>query len=129
MTGGAIATAIYSAIQTSRFAEVLPGEVSKAAKNSGFNGDVSKLLAAATVNTAPAYSKVQGINSQVMAAAQAAVLDANIASFKLVFLVAIAFGCVAITMALIARPIDPAMKTNERAVRLENEHRKEITAA
>lgn len=122
--GGAVATAIYSAIQTSRYAEVLPGKVSEAAEATGFDGDLAALVKAATLNTQAAYSQVPGATTKVVLATHAAIQEAGIASYRLVFLVAIAFGCVAIIMALLARPIDPARKSNERAVRLENENQR-----
>jgi hypothetical protein len=107
----------------------MPGNVKSAAAASGFDGNMAALLKAAASNTALAYGKVAGMNSKVMAAVEAAVADSYITSFRLVYLVAIAFGCVAICLALISKPIDPAMLTNERAVRLENETRKEVVAA
>lgn len=54
-------------------------------------------------------------------ATKAAIQESYLASFKLVYLVGIAFGCVAIGLALISKPIDKAKKTNARAVILENE--------
>jgi hypothetical protein len=107
----------------------MPGNVRAAAASSGFTGDIAALLKAAAINTVATYGKVAGINSKVQAAAQTAVLDSYIESFRLVYLVAIAFGSVAIMLALISKPINPAMLTNERAVRLENETKKEVHAA
>ena len=126
LAGGAIATAIYSSIETSHYASTIPGLIRDAAVSSGFKGSVSALLTASATNTAAAYEKVAGMNALVMAAAETAVKDAYIAAFRLVFLVSIPFGCLAITMALLAKPIAPEMKTNHRAVHLENE-KKETT--
>lgn len=128
LSGGAVAAAIYSAIQTSKFSDVYPGKVTKAAATSGFTGDIEALLKAAATNTAAAYNKVVGMNPKVMQATITAVEDSYIVSFRLVYLVAIAFGCLAIIMALISKPISPEMKNNERAVRLENENKKTAAA-
>lgn len=127
LTGGALASAVYSTIQLSRFGEVLPGKIESIARETEFSGSLSLLIAAAKLNTAAAYAKVPGITTAVVAAANTAVQDAYIDAFKLVYLVAIAFGSVAILIALITKPIDPAKKTNERAIRLENEVTKVIT--
>lgn len=121
LTGGAIATAIYSSVQSSKFIEILPSKVEVAATAADFTGDISELLIAARLNTAAAYSKVAGADSEVIAAVRRAVEDANLVSFRLVYLVGIGFGCVAITAALLQREVDPAVKSNARAVRMENE--------
>jgi hypothetical protein len=125
LAGGAIATAIYSSIETSHYASVIPGKINEAAISSNFTGSVSALLAASVTNTAAAYNKVAGMTPLVMAAAETAVQDAYIDAFRLVFLVSIPFGCVAIVMALIAKPIAAHMKTDHRAVILENEKKNE----
>ena len=57
----------------------------------------------------------------MIAAAQTAVKVAYIHSFRLVFLVAIAFGAVAICCALMSRNVDPKNKHSKRAVTMENE--------
>jgi len=61
---------------------------------------------------------------QIRAAAQGAVKTAYIHSFRLVFLVAIAFGAVAIASALMTRSVPMERKTTHRAVVMENEHDK-----
>jgi len=99
--------------------------INEAAISSNFTGSVAALLAASVTNTAAAYNKVAGMTPLVMAAAETAVQDAYIDAFRLVFLVSIPFGCVAIAMALIAKPIAAHMKTDHRAVILENEKKKE----
>lgn len=124
LAGGAIATAIYSSVETSHYASVIPNKIKEAALSSGFTGSVPELLKASATNTAAVYDTVAGMNAIVMAAAQKAVQDAYIDAFQLVFLVSIPFGCVAILMALLAKPIAADMKTDHRAVHLENEKKK-----
>lgn len=92
-----------------------------AATAAGFSGNLDALVAAATLNTAAAYKKVNGITPGVITAVTTAVEDAYIDAFRLVYLVAIAFGCVAILLALTAKGVPASRKTNSRAVQLENE--------
>ena len=87
------------------------------------------LMKAAANGTAAAYAAVPGINYEIGNATVRAVQDANISSFKLVYLVAIAFGCAAIAVALLQKGIDPAVKTNHRAVLLENEDKEKVQKA
>jgi uncharacterized membrane protein len=121
LIGGAVATAIYTSIQTSRFAQVLPGKVQGAAEATGFEGSLEALLAAAKVNKPAAYAAVEGLSNTTTDAVQDAVLNANSESYSLVYLVAIAFGCVAICAALSVRSIDRSQRSNNTAARLENE--------
>ncbi|KAH8911117.1 MFS general substrate transporter [Coniochaeta sp. PMI_546] len=121
LIGGAIATAIYTSIQSSRYTQVLPGWVESAAKSSGFNGSESALLTAATANTAAAYSKVPGITNATISAVQYAVKEANSEAYKLVYLVAIAFGAVAITAAFTTKGVDEKARNSSTAAKLETE--------
>lgn len=54
-------------------------------------------------------------------AAQLAVKESYVEGFKLVFLVAIAFGVLAIAAACCTRSVEKGKKSNEQAARLENE--------
>jgi hypothetical protein len=119
--GGAIAGAIFTSVQRSRFADVLPGHIASAAASSGYKGSIPALIAAAKLNTAVAYNKIPGISPAVIAAAQFGVKESNVQSFSLVFKVAIAFCGLGIIAALCTKTVDVKKKNNERAVRLENE--------
>lgn len=119
LLGGAIATAIYTAIMTNRFSEVLPGRIGQIAQNSDI--DSAELLAAAKVNTAAAYAGVPGITDEVKAAAALAVKLSYVSAFKLVYLVAIAFGGLSIIAAFCTVSTDKALKNDSRAVHLKNE--------
>jgi len=57
----------------------------------------------------------------VIAASEMAVKVAYVDSFRLVFHVAIAFGGLGMIAALCTRSVDVRKKSNDRAVRLENE--------
>jgi hypothetical protein len=67
------------------------------------------------------------MSPQVLIAARTAVKTAYIHAFRLVFLVAIAFGAVAIVSALLTRSVPMENKTSHRAVVMENEHEKNKT--
>ena len=121
LIGGAIATAIYTSIQSSRFAAVLPGKVTQAAQTSGFSGSMSALLKAAGTNTAAAYKAVPGISNGTVAAVQLAVKQSNVEGYRVVYLVAIAFGACAIASALSTKGVDERSRSNELAAHLENE--------
>uniref|UniRef100_A0A8H7K3N3 Major facilitator superfamily (MFS) profile domain-containing protein n=1 Tax=Bionectria ochroleuca TaxID=29856 RepID=A0A8H7K3N3_BIOOC len=120
LIGGAVATAIYTSIQSSRFAQVLPGQVRSAAEESNFAGSVDELLLAARKNTVAAYQTVEGITNSTITATQKAVLESNSQSYSMVYLIAIAFGCVAICSALSVKSIDASQRSNKTAARLEN---------
>lgn len=121
LIGGAVATAIYTSIQTSRYSQVMPKFVRNAAENVGFGGSMDDLLIAAGTNTPAAYADVAGANNATVEAVQGAVLQANSESYRIVYLVAIAFGAVAIASALSVKSIDKSQRNNETAAKLENE--------
>ncbi|KAF4119475.1 Fungal trichothecene efflux pump (TRI12) [Geosmithia morbida] len=60
LLGGAVTTAIYTSMQTSRFSQVLPGHARRAARSSGFVGSMAALVTAAITNTEAAYAIVEG---------------------------------------------------------------------
>jgi hypothetical protein len=129
LLGGAVATAIYTSIQSSRFVSVLPGWVAGAAEATGFQGSLSALITAATANTPAAYRAVNGISNSTIAAVQTAVKEANLEAYKLVYLVAIAFGAVAISAAFSTKSVDEKSRSGVIAAKLENEGTRQITAA
>ncbi|KAL2758524.1 hypothetical protein ACRALDRAFT_1075086 [Sodiomyces alcalophilus JCM 7366] len=121
LIGGAIATAIYTAILQNRFQEVMPENVAEAAAESGFSGSLPDLITAAATNTAAALESISGVTEATVQAVLDAVKQSHAESFKLVYLVAIAFGGTATLTALTTRNIPKSKKTAEKAVRLENE--------
>ncbi|KAM5351009.1 hypothetical protein ACJ41O_003732 [Fusarium nematophilum] len=121
LIGGAVATAIYTSIQTNEFSRILPGQVQNAAEETGFDGSIEGLVAAARANTPKAYEAVEGISNATVEAVRRAVLESNSRSYRLVYLVAIAFGCVAISAALSVKSIDREQRSNEIAAKLETE--------
>lgn len=121
LIGGAVATSIYVSIYTSRYADNIGPTLRRMTESTGFTGSFEALLKASTTNTAAAYAKVPGINAETTRAAMMAVKVAYVGAFKVVYLVAIAFGACAIASALSTRSVRKSMKSNEQAVRLETE--------
>lgn len=122
LLGGAIATAIYSAILSAQFSSWLPGYVEKVVAKTGFPvAETKQLIAATTLDTAAAYQKVPGITQAVIVACEQAYKLAYVQAFKLVYLIAIAFGGAAIIAAALTKSTDMKLKNNSRAVRLMNE--------
>lgn len=124
LMGGAVATAIYTAILSSRFTEVLPSQMTDAIKSAGvpFSEQLlAGLVKAGQANTAAAYNAVKGITPALAAAAALATKLAYVQAFRLVYLVAIGFGGAAIIAAMCTTSTDRAKKNNERAVILKNE--------
>lgn len=122
LIGGAISTAIYTSIQSNKFASVLPGMVLSAVESSNFTGSFTHLLGAAKVNTAAAYAAVPHITKQTVVATELVVKQAHVKAYALIYLVAIAFGCVAILAATSIRGVDENQRTSEVAAHLEDDH-------
>lgn len=122
LMGGAVATAIYSAILANRFADRLPVKMAPVIQSNNIpSSAIPELLAAAAVNTAEAYEAVPGISPRIITEAVMAVKFAYVDAFRLVYLVAIAFGVLAIIAASFTRTIPKERKTMVRAIRMENE--------
>jgi hypothetical protein len=128
LLGGSVATAIYASIIDNQFRSNLPGKLAAAITEKGFDpANVPALLKAATANTAAAYAKVPGITKNIVAVAQSAVKLSYVEAFKVVYYTALGFAVLAIGSALLVRDVDPAKKTLEKAVILENERPKAIS--
>ncbi|KAL4919159.1 fungal trichothecene efflux pump [Aspergillus aurantiobrunneus] len=123
LIGGAIATAIYTAIQSNQYTSTVGNRVGSAASQAGYEGSISSLLEAAASNTEAAYREVPGITDQVIHAVQEAVKRANAEAYQRVYEVAVVFGGLAILIALTTRDIDKKKKTSDCAVQLENDSR------
>lgn len=121
LIGGAVATSIYVSIYTSRYADNIGPTLQRMVGDTGYSGSFSDLLAATKLNTAAAYAKVPGINPETVQAAMLAVKTSYVGAFRVVYLVAIAFGACAIASALSTRSVKKSMKSNAQAVHLETE--------
>ncbi|OIW22859.1 MFS general substrate transporter [Coniochaeta ligniaria NRRL 30616] len=128
LLGGAVATAIYTAIYTTRFSEVLPGKLTEAieASNVPYSKSLlASLIKAAQTNTAAAYNAVVGTTPELAKLAAAAAKESYVQGFRLVYLVAIGFGVAATVAAAFTVSTDRSKKNNARAIVMKNEVRKD----
>jgi hypothetical protein len=124
LLGGAVATAIYSAILSTKFSQVVPAKMVEAIGDAGVpysDSLLKSLVTAAGVNTAAAYNAVKGVTPALAAAAAMATKLAYVDAFSLVYLVAIAFGAVATVAAFLTVNTDMKLKNMKRAVYLKGE--------
>lgn len=121
LIGGAVATSIYVSIYTSRYATNISPTLQRMVSDTNFSGPFPALLSATTLNTKAAYDKVPGMTRETMQAAMLAVKTSYVGAFRVVYLVAIAFGVCAIASALSTRSVKKSNKSNAQAVHLETE--------
>ena len=123
LLGGGVASAIYTATISSEFADKLPGEIAKAVQPLGFNmADTAALVKAAALSTTKAYAEVPGITPEIIQASDLAVKISYVGAYKVVFLVALAFGISGIICAFLSRSTPMSKKNSDKAVLLENEN-------
>jgi hypothetical protein len=126
LLGGAVATAVYTAITNNGFSSHIAGDVTANVAALDFPAaSLPALINAASLNTAAAYQAVPGITPRVIAACQLAVKQAYVSAFHTTYLSAIGFGGLAIIAAVCTKDTDVRKKTGNRAVLLENERREE----
>lgn len=124
MLGGAVATAIYSAILSSKFTTEIPSTMMTAIEDSGVpysDSLLESLIAAAATNTLAAYQAVKGVTPDLVNLAGLATKLAYVEAFELVYLVAIGFGGLATIAAFCTVSTDPKTKSSQRAVIMKNE--------
>lgn len=122
LLGGAVATAIYTAVARSEFSTKFPAELVKAVKPTGFDmANIEQLAEAAVLGTKQAFAAVPGINAVVIQASESAVQLAYTKAYDIVYLVGLAFGGLGIISALLSKSSDRALKNTHKAVLLENE--------
>lgn len=122
--GGAVATAIYTAIYSNRFSEVLPAEMTAAIEASDVEFSetiLQQLVKAATVNRRATYEAVSGVTPDLVDRAIEAARESYVKGFSLVYLVAIAFGVMATIAAACTVSTDRSKKNNDRAVVMKDE--------
>lgn len=113
LVGAAIGYAVYFNTFQNKLAEVLPGLVAQAAIAAGAAQDqIQGIVIAAATSNVTALSEFP---QQIQIAAGEGVLEAYVQGFRLVYLVSIAFGVVAVITALFLGDIRKYM-TNRVAV-------------
>ncbi|KAJ4375403.1 hypothetical protein N0V83_002490 [Neocucurbitaria cava] len=108
--GGAIAQTVYVSIFTNKVATYLPEKVIPAATAAGL--PASSLTALFAGITAGDFSAVPGITPEIIAAVSAAVKEAYIASFKIVFYVTIPFGVILIIFCALSPNFEKYLSMN-----------------
>ncbi|CAI6084068.1 unnamed protein product [Clonostachys chloroleuca] len=124
LLGGAVATAIYSAILSTKLSQALPGQMTVAIEDSdvSFSSSLLKgLVTAAATNTKAAFSAIEGATPRLVELALYHTKLANVEAFRLVYLVAIGFGGLATFCAFCTVSIDSHLKNSSRAIVLKNE--------
>lgn len=123
LLGGAIATAVYTALVNNGFSSTIPGDLESSLEVFGITPSSSTwpaILKAAGLNTAAAYKNIPGITQDIIDAADMAVKESYVSAYRTTYLVAIAFGVTAIIASSLTSSIDPKKKHNGKAVQLEN---------
>ncbi|OCK86293.1 MFS general substrate transporter [Lepidopterella palustris CBS 459.81] len=116
--GGAIATGIYNAILANRVGDVLPKRFAAAVLPLGLPiTSLESLIKAFASGSQAAMLAVPGVSPEILEAGAQAYKSSYASGFRLVYLVAIAFGAVGSICALFTNDIDKLM-TNEVAVKL-----------
>lgn len=113
---------MYTTVRANKFNSVLTQKIKDIAASTGFpDAHIPDLVAATTAGTDSALRKVPGITTDMMDAVKLANKQSNVQAFKLVYLVAIAFGGAAIICSVFTKSISKEAKTSQRAVYLETE--------
>lgn len=109
-----------------RYASALAERVTEAVSEFGFSSaDVARLVGAARLNTAAAYAAIDGVTPEVRAAATLANKEAYLDGAHLSYLVALAFGCIAVIAALFIPSIDER-KWTKKTVAVQESDRKRM---
>ena len=127
LLGGAVATAIYSAILSTKFSEAIPGQMKTAIEGSDVtfsDSMLQNLVAAAATNTQAAFEAVRGVTPELVDSGLLATKLAYVEAFRLVYLVAIGFGGLATVCAFFTVSTDKSKKNSDRAIVLKNELKK-----
>ncbi|OCT45295.1 hypothetical protein CLCR_05641 [Cladophialophora carrionii] len=113
-----LASTIYVTILNNRLAETVPAAVRPAVTTAGLPvSSVPALLAALSLGTPDAFSKVQGLTSQIQEVAINAYKEGNTSAYRTVFFASLAFTGTGILLSLFAPSVDDQM-TDSVAVTL-----------
>ncbi|KAF2703099.1 MFS general substrate transporter [Pleomassaria siparia CBS 279.74] len=126
LLAGAVATAIFGNVTNNKYAETLSEAVR--ANVAGFNlptATLTKLIAAAKLNTAAAYKAVPGITPAIQAASKLGNKQAYLAGAHLSYQVALAFGLCGVILAFFLTSVDER-KYSKRTVAVQEKDRKAL---
>ncbi|ORY01051.1 fungal trichothecene efflux pump [Clohesyomyces aquaticus] len=126
LLAGAVATAIFSNVTNNKYTKTLPSSV--LSNVSRFNlpaTTLTKLIAAARLNTAAAYKAVPGITPAIQAAAVLGNKEAYLTGAHLSYQVALAFGLCGVVAAFFLSSVDER-KYTMRTVAVQQADRKAL---
>lgn len=126
LLAGAVATAIFSNVTNNKYGTVLPNRVRESVAS--FNlpaATLTKLIAAAKLNTAAAYKAVPDITPAIQAAAKLANKESYLEGAHLSYQVALAFGLLGVIAAFFIPSVDER-KYTERTVAVQQKDRKAL---
>jgi hypothetical protein len=111
LTGGSVATSIFSTIYARKATDFVPVEVSAAALANGLpETSLLDLLGSITGSTPDVpLSSVAGINPEIIAATTRAYRRANLHAFRYFWYASIPFGVIALLAALFTKDLYPVM--------------------
>ncbi|KAH0830793.1 putative trichothecene efflux pump protein [Fonsecaea pedrosoi] len=123
--GGAVGTAVYSSIFSSRSADKVPAYVAAAALRSGLpSSSVDQLLGAMLTATGGPVTDVPGYTAEIGVAVSHAVKSAYVASFRYVWLSSIAFGAVSLICTIFVKDLSHQLNDTV-AIKLKKEQQQE----
>ncbi|OAL37367.1 hypothetical protein AYO20_03216 [Fonsecaea nubica] len=105
--GGAIAVGIYSSIMNNKVADELAPRVAEAAVGAGLNPDnLESFIVALTTGSTAALGAIPNITPAIINTGAEAIKSVHSDAFRLVYLVSIAFGGIAIIAAAFVKNVD-----------------------
>jgi hypothetical protein len=117
-----VATAVYTSIVDNQFADRIPGQILRALAGTDFDPEnIPALIQAAALNSAEAFADIPGVTDQIITNSQWAVKVSYTRAYQVVYYTALGFAALALICAISCSNVDPAKKTLEKAVHLENE--------
>ncbi|KAH7115271.1 fungal trichothecene efflux pump [Dendryphion nanum] len=126
LLAGAIATAIFSNVTNNKYTAQLPVRVrSNLSQFSLPSATITRLIAAARLNTAAAYNAIPGITPAVRAAATLGNKEAYLEGAHLSYQVALAFGLVGVVAALFIPSVD-VRKYTRKTVAIQQKDREAL---
>lgn len=102
LTSASLSASIYVAVQTNKFSSVLPGHITRAGESLGLEpARITQIIAA--LKTKAGLKAVPDLESNVLAAMQAALKKAYAASYSTTYLSSLAWGGLALVCCFFAK--------------------------
>jgi hypothetical protein len=116
----AVSSAVYTAVLSNRLSQTISSEVPSALIKAGLPAtSVADFIAAISIGTPAAFSKVAGISDSITAAGLSAYKVANADAYRTVFLTTIAFSGLALVLSFFVPNVEERL-TGDVAATLHN---------